>query len=220
VLARRDPSRALRDRLAHGRRAAGGARVARRRRRTHAHRAVARRPTQARILLDARARAAFGIGLTARDRTGASAGRARRAARDDARQLLLLSIARATLRAQRTYAPWLGAPSQSHAASIAARAAATSAASTPVGSHAPHADAACEPRMKTATTARSRRRMASSLRPPSSSAARALSTRENRFAGDARGRGSRTRSTAHKRARRVPERPQRSARSIPTGQWS
>src|SRR5690606_648773 len=63
------------------------------------------------------------------------------------RQRLLLSAARAALRAQRTYAPWFGAPSQSHAASIAARAAAMSAASAPSGSQAPQA-ATEEPRTR------------------------------------------------------------------------
>lgn len=45
------------------------------------------------------------------------------------------SVAFAVARAQRTYAPWLELPAQSQVAAIAARAAATSAASAPAGSH-------------------------------------------------------------------------------------
>jgi hypothetical protein len=51
------------------------------------------------------------------------------------RQLGFVSVARACSLAQLTYSPCLAAPAQSQFAAIAARAAATSAASAPVGSH-------------------------------------------------------------------------------------
>jgi hypothetical protein len=51
------------------------------------------------------------------------------------RQLLLTSTVLACCAAHLTYAPWLAAPVQSQLAATAARAAATSAASTPVVSH-------------------------------------------------------------------------------------
>jgi hypothetical protein len=50
-------------------------------------------------------------------------------------QLLFASVAFAWSEAQRTNSPWFAAPAQSQFAATAARAAATSAASAPVGSH-------------------------------------------------------------------------------------